>query len=34
LAKTAAVPAVYLVQILSESRADRIITSRRGKQGG
>ena len=34
LAKTEAVPANYLVQILSELRVGGLITSRRGKQGG
>ena len=34
LAKTEAVPANYLVQILSELRNGGLITSRRGKQGG
>jgi Rrf2 family protein len=34
LAKTEAVPANYLVQILSELRAGGLIVSRRGKQGG
>jgi Rrf2 family cysteine metabolism transcriptional repressor len=34
LAKTEAVPANYLVQILSELRAGGLITSRRGNQGG
>ena len=34
LAKIEAVPANYLVQILSELRNGGLITSRRGKQGG
>jgi Rrf2 family transcriptional regulator, cysteine metabolism repressor len=34
LAKTEAVPANYLVQILSELRNGGLIVSRRGKQGG
>ena len=34
LARTEAVPANYLVQILSELRNGGLITSRRGKQGG
>jgi Rrf2 family transcriptional regulator, cysteine metabolism repressor len=34
LAKVEAVPANYLVQILSELRNGGLITSRRGKQGG
>jgi len=34
LAKTEAVPANYLVQILSELRTGGLIHSRRGKQGG
>ncbi|WP_442888697.1 RrF2 family transcriptional regulator [Congregicoccus parvus] len=34
LAKTEAVPANYLVQILSELRTGGLIVSRRGKQGG
>jgi Rrf2 family transcriptional regulator, cysteine metabolism repressor len=34
MAKTEAVPANYLVQILSELRNGGLITSRRGKQGG
>jgi Rrf2 family protein len=34
LAKIEAVPATYLVQILSELRNGGLITSRRGKQGG
>ena len=34
LAKTEAVPANYLVQILSELRGGNLIVSRRGKQGG
>lgn len=34
LAKLEAVPANYLVQILSELRNGGLITSRRGKQGG
>ena len=34
LAKLEAVPANYLVQILSELRNVGLITSRRGKQGG
>ena len=34
LAKAEAVPANYLVQILSELRNGGLITSRRGKQGG
>jgi Rrf2 family protein len=34
LARTEAVPANYLVQILSELRTGGLIVSRRGKQGG
>jgi Rrf2 family protein len=34
LAKTEAIPANYLVQILSELRTGGLIISRRGKQGG
>lgn len=34
LAKIEAIPANYLVQILSELRAGGLIVSRRGKQGG
>jgi Rrf2 family transcriptional regulator, cysteine metabolism repressor len=34
LAKTEAIPANYLVQILSELRTGGLIVSRRGKQGG